>query len=75
MLHSLQETKYDLFLLLLLPLLQSTQMKLKQQKQQITQPRYESSAKEHFSYLQYIYMYIYVSNTYATVDWDITISY
>ena len=45
MLHSLQETKYGLLLLFLLPLLQPTQMKFKQQ-QKITQFRYESSTKE-----------------------------
>ena len=34
MLHSLRETKYDLLLLLLLRLLQPTQMKFKQQQKQ-----------------------------------------
>ena len=80
--HSLQETKY--YPLLLLPLLlpQPTQMKFKQQQQQqiiiITQFKYESSTKDsklHFSDLQYIYICIYASHAYATVNWDITISY
>ena len=34
MLHSLQETKYDSLLRLLLPLLQPNQMKFEQQQQQ-----------------------------------------
>ena len=33
MLHSLQKTKYDILLLLLLSLLQPTQMKFKQQQE------------------------------------------
>ena len=46
MLHSLQETKYDL-LLLLFSLLQTTQVKFKQQQQQqIAQFRCESSTEE-----------------------------
>ena len=48
MLHSLQETKFDL--LLLLPLLQLTQMKFKQQQHQVTQFRYESSTKREITF-------------------------
>ena len=70
MLRSLQETKYDLLLLLLLPLLLPTQMKIKQQQQeQITQFRVASKRdKLHFSDLQYIYICKYVSYTYASVN-------
>ena len=59
MLHSLQETKYDALLLLLL----QPQMKFKQQ-QETTQSKYENSIKAnglHFSDLQYIYICIYAS--------------
>ena len=68
MLHSLQETKCDALLLLLL--LQPTQTKFKQQPQQqqkTTQFKYENSTKEsklHFSDLQYIYICINASNIY-----------
>ena len=66
MLHSLQETKWDALLLLLL--LQPTQTKLKQeqpkQQQKATQFKYENSTKAsklHFNDLQYIYICIYAS--------------
>ena len=61
-LHSLQETKCDALLLLLL--LQPTQMKFKQQ-QKTTQFKYENSTKVsklHFNDLQYIYICIYASH-------------
>ena len=65
MLHSLQETKCDALLLLLL---QPTQTKFKQQQpqqqQKTTQFKYENSTKAsklHFSDLQYIYISIYAS--------------
>ena len=85
MLHSLQETKYE-FLLLLLLLLQLTQMKFKQQQrrqqQQQQQKQYISVMKVapkreklHFSDLQYIYISIYASHMYFSVNCNITISY
>ena len=84
MLHSLQETKYE-FLLLLLLLLQLTQMKFKQQqqRQQQQQKKQHSSVmkvapkreKLHFSDLQYIYISIYASHMYFSVNCNITISY
>ena len=67
MLHSLQETKCDALLLLLV--LEPTQMKFKQQQpqqqQKTTQFKYESSTKVsklHFNDLQYIYICIYASH-------------
>ena len=45
MLHSLQETKFDLLLLLLLPLSQSTQIKIKQQQQQQQQQQQNNTAQ------------------------------
>ena len=68
MLHSLQQTKCDALLLLLL--LQPIQTKFKQQQpqqqQKTMQFKYENSTKAsrlHFSDLQYIYIC-----TYATVN-------
>ena len=80
MLRSLQETKYDSLLLLLLLLLQPSYSKFKQKKQQqqrkLTHLSYESSTKDlRFSDLQYIYMSTHASHSYASVNWDITISY
>ena len=72
MLHSIQETKYDFLLLLLLPLVQPTLMTFKQQQQQQkhssgmrVSPRRD---KLHFIDLQYICIYIYASHTYAAVN-------
>ena len=72
--HSFQETKYDL-LLLLLP--QSTQMEFKQQvttKHSSGMKVTPKRDKIHFSDLQYIYICIYASHMYVSVNWDITIS-
>ena len=74
MLNSLQETKCDAPLLLLL--LQPTQTKFmqqqSQQRQKTTLFKYENSTKAnklHFSDLQYVYICIYaMPHTYATVN-------
>ena len=63
MLHSLQKTKYDALLLLLLL---QPQTKFKQQQQKTTQFKGENSTKAsrlHFSDLQYIYICLYASYT------------
>ena len=67
MLHSLQETKYDVLLLLLL-LQPQTKFKQQQpqQQQKTTHFKGENSTKAsrlHFSDLQYIYLCLYASYT------------
>ena len=61
--------------------LQATQMKFKQQQQQ-EQKKHSSHMKVapkkdklYFNILQYIYICVYGSHIYASVNWDITISY
>ena len=74
MLHSLQETKCDALLLLLL--LQPTQAKFNQQQPQQHQKRaqfqYENSTKARFkkciSVFHNKFLYAYMPHTYATVN-------
>ena len=79
MLHSLQETKRDPLLLLLL--LQPTQTKFKeqqpQQQQKTTQFQYENSTKVSrlHSVIYNKFLYAHMPQIYASVNWDITISY
>ena len=74
MLHSLQETKCDLLLLLPLVLPQPTQKKFKQQhpqqQQKATQFKYENSTKESecISVIYNTFLYAYMPHTYATVN-------
>ena len=84
--YSLQETKYDLLLLLLLPLLQplrsslgnsnNNNSKKKNKKKHSSGMRVAPKRDNlHFSDLQYIYICTYALHTYAIYATNITISY
>ena len=79
MLHSLQETKCDPSLLLLL--LQPTQTKFKQQEPQQQLKQHSSSMRiapkwvDCISVIYNKFLYSYMLHTYAAVNWDITISF